>query len=65
MTPPANLPADAIGYIVVRPDRPERLAFYLADGRLNASFARDQGIDDVRAIMKTHGCIVDAEGVVR
>ena len=60
MTPPG--PPRAIGFITVRKDRPERLAFYLADGSLNTTFARDQTLADARAILADAGFMVDAEG---
>lgn len=64
ITPPATLPAAAIGFVTVRKDRPERLAFYRADGSLNTSFAIDQTLNDVRAVMFGQGYDVDADGFV-
>lgn len=48
ITPPANLPADAIGFVAVRQDRPERIAFYYANGILSTSFARDETMTEIR-----------------
>lgn len=63
-TPPANLPADAVGFVRVRQDRPERLAFYRADGSLNTTFAVDQTMADVVEILTGAGYVVDADGFV-
>ena len=59
------LPADAVGYIARRRDRPERLALFRPDGTLSSSFARDEGLDAIRTSLAAHGLAVDAGGIVR
>jgi hypothetical protein len=62
--PPADLPPAAVGFVIARKDQPERLAFYRADGALNTTFAFDQTLEDVRAVMAEAGYAVDAAGIV-
>ena len=62
---PVNLPADAVGFVRLRVDRPERLAFYRADGSLNTTFALDQSFEDVRVVLADGGYRIDARGIVR
>ena len=62
MTPPG--PPRAIGFITVRKDRPERLAFYLADGSLNTTFAFDHTLADARVRLHDAGYDVDGAGFV-
>lgn len=52
---PANLPADALGFIVTRPDRQERRAMYGRDGMLQASFAMDASDADIQASLAPAG----------
>lgn len=57
---PADLPADAVGFIARRADRPERLALFRADGTLSNSFGRDETLDAIRASVP--GLRIDAAG---
>jgi hypothetical protein len=59
------LPADAIGFIACRDDRPERLALFKADGSLSNTFRNDVTIDELRHALAQIGMTVDAEGIVR
>lgn len=68
MSKPATrpaLPADAIGFISRRKDRPERLALFAANGALSNSFAQDDTIDTLRPVFAASGLSIDAEGIVR
>ena len=38
---PPRLPADAIGFLTTRQDRPERLALYRPDGTISNTFGYD------------------------
>ncbi len=62
---PASIPADAVGFISRRKDRPERLAAFMADGRLSNTFAFDETLDDIRAKMARIALIVDDAGIIR
>lgn len=64
-TRPANLPADAIGFIAHRKDKPERLAAFMADGSLSNTFAFDETLDDIRAKMALIALVVDDAGIIR
>jgi hypothetical protein len=59
------LPADAIGFISRRDDRPERLALFKADNSLSNTFRIDETIDTLRPALAAAGMIVDARGIVR
>jgi hypothetical protein len=59
------LPADAIGFIACRDDRPERLALFKADGSLSNTFRIDETIDTLRPALTAAGMTVDAQGIVR
>jgi hypothetical protein len=59
------LPADAIGFISRRDDRPERLALFKADGSLSNTFRIDETIDTLRPALTAAGMTVDAQGIVR
>jgi hypothetical protein len=59
------LPADAIGFISRRDDRPERLALFDAKGKLSNTFAFDQDMADVAEILLKAGLIMDDAGIVR
>ncbi len=59
------LPADAIGFIGRRDDRPERLALFKADGSLSNTFRIDETIDTLRPALAAVGMAVDAQGIVR
>lgn len=64
--PPATMPADAIGFVARRPDRPERLALFLRNGALNSTFAIDEGFDEIRAALAPQGLrLLDDGSVVR
>lgn len=64
MTRPA-LPADAIGFVSRRKDRPERLAVFLADGRLSNTFGIDDDLAAVRAAVERAGMTCDDAGIIR
>jgi hypothetical protein len=64
ITRPA-LPADAIGYIGRRKDRPERLALFTAAHTLSNTFSIDDTAETVRAILAGHGLGLDDAGIVR
>lgn len=57
--------ARVVGYIARRPDRPERLALFHADGRLSNSYASDMTFDAVRWAVLAAGLEVDRNGIVR
>ena len=59
------LPADALGFISRRDDRPERLALFKADGSLSNTFRIDETIDTLRPALAAAGMVVDAQGIVR
>ena len=59
------LPADAIGFIGRRDDRPERLALFKADGSLSNTFRIDETIETLRPALAAAGMAVDAQGIVR
>lgn len=59
------LPADAIGFIGSRRDRPERLALFRADGSLSNTFAIDETIETLRPALLAAGLVVDGVGIVR
>ena len=59
------LPADALGFISRRDDRPERLALFKADGSLSNTFRIDETIDTLRPALAAAGMAVDAQGIVR
>jgi hypothetical protein len=67
MTKPTSipaLPADAVGFIARRVDRPERLALFRADGSLSNTFAVADTLDTLRPVLAVSGLIVDAAGIV-
>ena len=59
------LPADAIGFIGRRDDRPERLAMFKADGSLSNTFRIDETIETLRPALAAAGMAVDDQGIVR
>lgn len=59
------LPADAIGFIGRRDDRPERLALFRADGSLSNTFRIDETIETLRPALAAAGMAVDDQGIVR
>ena len=59
------LPADAIGFIGHRDDRPERLALFRADGSLSNTFRIDETIETLRPALAAAGMAVDGQGIVR
>ncbi len=66
MTPPATLPADAIGFVARHPERPERLALWHRDGSLSNWFARDLTREAIAAILATYGFrLADDDSVTR
>jgi hypothetical protein len=59
------LPADAIGFIARRDDRPERLALFKVDNTLSNTFRIDDTVDTLRPALADAGMTVDAAGIVR
>ena len=59
------LPADAIGFIARRDDRPERLALFKVDNTLSNTFHIDETVDTLRPALADAGMTVDAAGIVR
>ena len=59
------LPADAIGFLARRKDRPERLALFAADGVLSNTFGHGDTIETLRPALAQAGLSVDAAGIVR
>jgi hypothetical protein len=59
------LPADAVGFIGRRKDRPERMALFLADGTLSNTFSPDDTLATVRAMLAPAGMTADDAGIVR
>ena len=64
LTRPA-LPADAIGFIAARSDRPERLAMFRPDGSLSNTFSAADTLDTLRPFLAVAGMILESDGVVR
>lgn len=62
--PPASLPADAVGFVARRPDRPERLALFRPDGSISNSFGRDEDLAAVAAILARSGLRLLPDGAV-
>lgn len=60
-----DLPADALGFVSSRQDRPERLALFDANGAVSETFAIDQDMDDVAELLLKAGLIMDEHGIVR
>jgi hypothetical protein len=60
-----TLPADAIGFIARRDDRPERLALFKVDNTLSNTFRIDETVDTLRPALAHAGMTVDAAGIVR
>jgi hypothetical protein len=60
-----TLPADAIGFIARRDDRPERLALFKVDNTLSNTFRIDETVDTLRPALADAGMTVDAAGIVR
>lgn len=65
LTRPATLPADAVGFVSRRQDKPERPALFLADGRLNTTYSPGDTFESLDALLRPHGYSVDGEGIVR
>ena len=65
LTRPAALPADAVGFVSRRDDKPERPALFLADGRLNTTYSPGDTLETLDAMLRPAGYSVDAEGIVR
>ncbi len=68
MSKPATrpaLPADAVGFIACRQDRPERLALFNPAGRLSNTFGVGDTLDTLRGLLMQSGMTVDAAGIVR
>lgn len=62
-TPPDA--ARVVGYIARRPDRPERLALFHADGKLSNSFPSDFDFAAAAASVRGAGLDVDRNGIAR
>ena len=62
--PPATMPADAVGFVAIRPDRPERLALFRPDGTLSNSFGQDEGHTEIAAILAPAGYRLLEDGSV-
>lgn len=60
-----TLPADAVGFIAPRKDRPERLALFTAAGAPSNTFSPDDTLDTLRPLLARNGMDVDANGIVR
>jgi hypothetical protein len=58
------LPADAVGFIGRRKDRPERLAMFAANGALMATFSPDDTTDTIAALIAPQGLRVVEGGIV-
>lgn len=58
------LPADAVGFIARRADRPERLALFRADGSLSNTFGVADTLDTLRPALAASGLTVREDGVV-
>jgi hypothetical protein len=61
---PANLPANALGFVATRPDRPERLASFSRTGTLMGSRGADETLANVRADYAAKGFTLDANGFI-
>jgi hypothetical protein len=59
---PANLPADALGFVAIRPDRPERLAAFMANGALAATFSPDDTSETIAATLAARGLVLREDG---
>jgi hypothetical protein len=62
---PAEMPANAAGFIAIRPDlgRDERRALYASDGQLQASFAWGATDAEIAAILAPAGFRVTGQFV--
>jgi hypothetical protein len=58
------LPANAVGFVAARADRPERLALFRADGSLSNTFAIDDTLDTLRPVLAASGLTLREDGVV-
>lgn len=58
------LPADAVGFVARRVDRPERLALFRPDGSLSNSFAQDDTLETLRPVLASKGLTLREDGVV-
>ena len=58
------MPADAIGFVAVRPDRPERLALFKPDGTLSNSFGQGEGRVEIAALLAPAGYRLLEDGSV-
>lgn len=58
------LPADAVGFVARRVDRPERLALFRRDGSLSNSFTQDDTLDTLRPILAGNGLTLREDGIV-
>jgi hypothetical protein len=58
------LPANAVGFISRRADRPERLALFAADGTLSNTFGAADTIDSLRPVLAAAGMTITEDGAV-
>ncbi|NMJ42810.1 hypothetical protein GWK16_16310 [Roseomonas sp. JC162] len=63
MTHPA-LPAEAVGYVSRRVDRPERLALFRADGTISNTFGIEDTYETLRPVFAEHGMTLREDGIV-
>ncbi|EHM01225.1 hypothetical protein HMPREF9946_02186 [Acetobacteraceae bacterium AT-5844] len=63
-TPPETMPADAIAFLAVRPDRPERLALFRPDGALSNTFGADESREEIAAMLARNGLRLLTDGSV-
>ncbi len=61
---PADLPAEAFGFVAVRPDRSERRALYTREGVIQATFAQDATDAEIAATLAAAGYRMEGAHVV-
>jgi hypothetical protein len=58
------MPVDAVGFVVLRPDRPDHLALFRPDGALSNTFAIDDTLATLEPILARHSLLLLADGSV-
>jgi hypothetical protein len=59
-----TVPEGAVGFIAIRPDRPERLALYRPGGELSNTFAADETLETLGAAFARDALRIDPAGLV-
>lgn len=64
VTPPADLPSDAVAFVARNPHRPERFGLFRPDGSLSNHFAQDEGPEAIAEALAKHNMRMDEKGHV-